>query len=259
LNKNNLIKIISEKSEIKKKKAEKIFDTVIDIISTDLKKRKNVYINDFGIFEIIRIHPEVLVNTENIKTVIPPRDIVKFGYYKESDFAHGISSKNGEIISVISIEYVLSRDTSEKIVFNIFETIKEVFNIRNNLNIPKFGDFIIEKNKSLNKGKDYSIKFIPSKKLSRKVNYYFNDLKTVETDLPILKEVLNIKENNEENNKEFEFAISEDFKNEYKEICKDKDENIIEGNYTSFDIEIKTKLISDETIKLHKEITDSGL
>ncbi|MDQ3022077.1 MAG: HU family DNA-binding protein [Bacteroidota bacterium] len=78
MNKENLVKKISKKAGIKKKDCSNIFDKVIQLIIKDLKKGKNVNIDNFGEFRIIREEMKVLIKNNKSKIVIPPKDIVIF-------------------------------------------------------------------------------------------------------------------------------------------------------------------------------------
>jgi len=78
MNKDSLIKKISKQSGLKKKKSENIFDSVINIISKELGKGKEVSINGFGDFKIVREKMRIKVSKNSMKTVIPPKDVVDF-------------------------------------------------------------------------------------------------------------------------------------------------------------------------------------
>ncbi|HMS64131.1 MAG TPA: hypothetical protein PKD83_02625, partial [Ignavibacteria bacterium] len=103
----------------------------------------------------------------------------------------------------------------------------------------KFGEF-----KSISFDKVF---FKPSKKLQRKINYNFNNLEIAE---------IEFQENQfTDDQNEFEYKMSEEFKNNYKEICESAEENG-ESSFEETVLTVKKKLISDELIKLHNEITD---
>jgi len=78
MNKTSLIKKIRKQSGLKKKKSENIFDNIINIISKELNNRKEISINGFGDFKVIREEMKIKVYKNNMKTIIPPKDIVDF-------------------------------------------------------------------------------------------------------------------------------------------------------------------------------------
>ncbi|MEO8666123.1 MAG: HU family DNA-binding protein [Ignavibacteria bacterium] len=78
MNKENLIKKISKETGLKRKKTGKVFDKVIELISKDLRKKREVSIEGFGNFKIKRVEMKMLFGKDNSKTVYPPKDTIEF-------------------------------------------------------------------------------------------------------------------------------------------------------------------------------------
>ena len=146
-----------------------------------------------------------------------------------------------DIISAVSIEFGLSKEQAERTVNSLFTIIGQTLKKNKVLEIQKFGKFRLSSDKD-NEAGTSEIKFAPSKKLSVRVNGKFDNLKKVKikfgsvpdineyTDSPIEK----IEKPAEINNPEITAPESKD------------DKIITQG---------QRKLISDDLVKLHKEIT----
>lgn len=146
------------------------------------------------------------------------------------------------IISAISIEFGLSKEQSEIIVSNIFGSIVQSLRKNKNLEIQKFGKFKLILDKD---SKTYIIKFTPSKKLSIRANSNFEGLKKVKLRQDFLKineDVSEYKIPETQSEKEPDILPPV-----IVEAIKEDNEIIITG--------LPRKLISDDLIKLHKEIT----
>ncbi len=147
------------------------------------------------------------------------------------------------IISAVSIEFGLSREQSEAAVNNIFTSINQLLRKNKNLEIQKFGKFKLIQD---NGGDSPVIKFIPSKKLSQRVNSNFENL----TKVKMKNTVLQITDE-----KQIEPA-----KEEITELVTGSDDNIVVDLNSDEDeiviTEAPRKLISDDVIKLHNEITE---
>lgn len=78
MNKEDLIKKISKDTGLKKKKTNKIFIKVIELISKDLKKKRGTSIEEFGDFNIKRIDMKIVSGKNKTKTIYPPKDIIEF-------------------------------------------------------------------------------------------------------------------------------------------------------------------------------------
>lgn len=78
MSKENLIKKISKEAGIKKADSNGIFDRVIELMSKDLKKGKDVSIENFGEFKIKRNEMRIVLKKKNNKIVYPPKDIIVF-------------------------------------------------------------------------------------------------------------------------------------------------------------------------------------
>lgn len=146
------------------------------------------------------------------------------------------------IISAISIEFGLSKEQSEIIVSNIFVSIAQSLRKNRNLEIQKFGKFKLILDKD---SKTYIIKFTPSKKLSIRANNNFEGLKKVklrQNFFKINEDVSDYKIPETERERESEILPTV-----IPEAIKEDKEIIINPS--------PRKLISDDLIKLHKEIT----
>lgn len=149
------------------------------------------------------------------------------------------------IVSAISIRFILNKDEAKKTVDNVFKIMTESMKDNKSLNIPKFGKFKLISSET---GKDKFVRFLPSKKLSKKINYDFSDLEKKELSYSE-PESVKVKD-------EFSYTISKEFLKQKKEsegsgenLSQVKDE-IAAGE------ENTKKLISDELVKLHHEIIE---
>lgn len=152
-----------------------------------------------------------------------------------------------EIISAFSIEFVISKEEAAKTVDTFFDLMTESIKTSKNLEISKFGEF---KMISSRKQKDKSVIFYPAKRLSNSVNIYFSDLEEmdIKCDVPV----------NIDQNDEFDFHISKEFVKEKEESEKNQKEIESAEEEIVANGENMKKLISDELVKLHKEIIELG-
>lgn len=240
MDKNNLIKLFSLKSGIKRNKCESIFDIVLRSITKDLKEKKSISINGFGEFKIIRAESKIIIN-ENIKAIHPPFNFIEFNLiedYQKTESLNSISKKK-EIEVEIAEEFNLNNSDSETIVNSFFNTLKDSFRKNKILFLQRLGEF-----KTVSNSK---VAFKPAKKLHRRLNSDFNDLEIVKVKLD---------ENNiSEEQDVFDYKMSDEFKNSYKEICESGEENVGIKTDSEFNFGRK-KLISDELVKLHYEIVE---
>lgn len=249
MNKDNLIKLISKRSGLKRKKCESALDTITFLISKNLRNKRNVIIDNFGSFFINRKKTEVILIGNHIKKVFPPEDYISFKFSENNIHKEGYSlcPVKNKIISALSDQFKISKEDAG--VFNecIFNTIKDCFRKNRKTEIPKLGEFKNIENNSAELRN--SVNFIPLKKLAKNINHYFNGLKP---ELQKYKDIYS-----EYSDSVPEFKISEEFKSEYKEICKESEDQFKdEVNYNDV-YGIRKKLISDELIELHKEITNT--
>ena len=249
MNKDNLIKLISKRSGHKRKKCESALDTITLLISKNLRKKMNVVIDNFGSFFIKRKKTEVILIENYTKKVFPPEDYVSFEFSENIIYKERYSDCPGknEIVSALSVQFNISKEDASDFSECIFNTIKYCFRKNKNLDIPKLGEFKTIKDNSVESR--HSVNFIPVKKLAKIINHYFNGLKPEEQKYTeIYSEYSDLIP---------EFKISEEFKSEYKELCKERGDILKdEVNYNA-GYGIRKKLISDELIELHKEITNS--
>jgi len=150
-----------------------------------------------------------------------------------------------DIISATSIEFILSKNEAEKIVDIIFKIMSESLKENKNLDIPKFGEFKVISSDTSN---DRSVRFSPSKKLLKKVNYFFSDLEKTELQY-IEPEII-------KSNDEFSYTISKEFLKQKKELEISGNNILPVKEETSTIGENVKKLISEELVKLHKEIIE---
>jgi nucleoid DNA-binding protein len=78
MNKDALVKKISKDSRLKKKKTLKVFNKVFDLISKEIKKGREVSIDDFGDFIIKRQDLKIIQQKNKSGIIIPPKDIIDF-------------------------------------------------------------------------------------------------------------------------------------------------------------------------------------
>ena len=78
MNKENLIKKISKEAGIKKDDSKGIFNRVIELMSKEIKKGKEVTIENFGEFKIVRNEMRIILKKKNNKIVYPPKDTIVF-------------------------------------------------------------------------------------------------------------------------------------------------------------------------------------
>lgn len=78
MNKEALVKRISKDSKLKKKKTLKIFNKVFDLIAKEIKKGREVEVEEFGDFVISRQELKIIQQKNKTGIVIPPKDIIQF-------------------------------------------------------------------------------------------------------------------------------------------------------------------------------------
>lgn len=253
MKKKDIIKIISRKTGIRKKVCKSVINIIFEKILEMLCEKKYVYIENFGEFKVKRKRTEVKLNKENIKTVIPPEDIIEFKLIKNSAVIsiNDIINKNlSGIIHDISETEQISPDKAGKMFCGIFESLKECFDKKKSAEISSFGIFIVRKKSESVIDTEEKIVFIPSGKVSRKVNYNFSNLHT--SVCPLSDESIFMRNN------EFEFRISEEFKKTYRENAESDNEMMNENTESAerSDSGFGKKLVSAELIRLHNEITE---
>lgn len=248
MNKNNFIKHISQRSDQKRKKCGKALDIVTGMISKSLKNGVNVLIDNFGSFIISNKETEVRILKNHTKVVTPPENFIFFNFAGNRIYSGELTeylSKSG-IAQAISAELKLIPEAASKLTENIFSSAADCFRNYTSIFIPKFGEFKPVKRKS--EELIYTVEFFPSKKLSKKINCRFNNLKQVK---------LNFKElYSEYSDKGLDYVISEEFRNKYKEICSESETLLNDEETIITEPEVRKKLISDELIELHKEIVN---
>lgn len=77
MKKEKIIKAISEETKIKKKKCEEVFEYIFELISSELKNKNEVTIENLGSFSVRREEMKIEVKL-NRKTVVPPGDVIQF-------------------------------------------------------------------------------------------------------------------------------------------------------------------------------------
>ncbi len=147
-----------------------------------------------------------------------------------------------DIISAVSIEFGLSKEQTEITVNNIFINIAQSFKKNKVLEIQKFGKFKLTAEKD-SKAKLAEVRFSPSKKLSVRVNSKFDNLKKTKIKLRSVPVRNNNPGSPVRKNEELPEIKKSDFnaKEEPKEV--------------KINTQGQRKLISDDLVKLHKEIT----
>lgn len=147
--------------------------------------------------------------------------------------------------SAISIEFGLSNIDAGNAVDNIFETLIQYFIKGKEVEIQKFGKFKVFQKET--KENSLAVSFIPSKKLSEKVNGNFNNLEKVKT--PLSKSEIDFI--NSINDNTPDELRNEDIQREGNELTE------VNETVAKPKIQPQRKLVSDDLVKLHKEITET--
>ena len=183
-----------------------------------------------------------------------------------------------DIISAVSIEFGLSNIQSEKVVTGIFNSIAQELKKNSGFEFKKFGKFklITDKEKT---PKLSSVRFTPSKKLSQRVNSNFENLKKIKlkNDLIFSAERTVEMDPGKENNKSVgaiktsgdeiqssKTISGKSFVKKQPDIDFEKTDRLVKSPGKQIQPEKETeqnlsgqrKLISEDLIKLHKEITE---
>ena len=183
-----------------------------------------------------------------------------------------------DIISAVSIEFGLSNIQSEKVVTGIFNSIAQELKKNSGFKFKKFGKFklITDKEKT---PKLSSVRFTPSKKLSQRVNSNFENLKKIKlkNDLIFSAERTVEMDPGKENNKSVgaiktsgdeiqssKTISGKSFVKKQPDIDFEKTDRLVKSPGKQIQPEKETeqnlsgqrKLISEDLIKLHKEITE---
>lgn len=246
MNKSKLIKKIASESGIKSRKCEKFADSFFGGISKKLTEERKILIDKFGEFGIFRTEIRVIHSKENLFMVIPPGEHIEFRYISSNENDFDFTSVE-DIINNLSIDFTLSKSETEILVSKILSKIKNNLNGKKKFEYEKFGTFKVKTDKKKNE----IVKFISSGKLYKKINYCFNDLKTQKV-ITAPPEVLS-------ENEIISYEISEEFKSNIKEENQDSPIGIQkktnEKSKSETSKESMRKLISEEVLKLHNEIT----
>lgn len=147
-----------------------------------------------------------------------------------------------DIISAVSIEFGLSKEQAERTVNSLFTITGQTLKKNKVLEIQKFGKFRLTSDKE-NEAGTSEIKFAPSKKLSVRVNGKFDNLKKVKIKFGSAPDIK-------------DFQISTPDKNDKPAGPKQPETDISEqSNEDKIIPGGQRKLISEDLVKLHKEIT----
>jgi len=147
-----------------------------------------------------------------------------------------------DIISAVSIEFGLSKEQSEITVNNVFLNVAQALKKNRVLEIQKFGKFklVADKESVL---RSAEVRFAPSRKLSLRINSKFDNLKKVKIKFGTAPDIKDdFKSQIEKNEKSSEIK-----NNDNTSQAKPKEEKI--------NIQGQRMLISEDLVKLHKEIT----
>lgn len=150
------------------------------------------------------------------------------------------------IKSDISIEFALSIKEAGRIVDIVFDVLEDFVKRNKNFEIRKFGKFSSVAVKSSDNKKHRPLTFTPSKKLSRRANYNFENLKKVKIQV---KDKIEIEQPDD-----FDHSLPDDF---VKKIIEQSEDVInVESEEQVEPVKSARILIPDNLIKLHKEITE---
>lgn len=240
MNKDNITKQLSKELGIKKSKCSAIFTRAFEQAAKELKKRHTVSINGFGLFALKRIRTRIARDKSGALTVFPPRDTIEFMPLAESPADAEFTP--GKINSDISIYFRLSIDEAGRITEAIFQKLNKILGAGKSVEIQKFGKFKTS-DKAGGQTDGSRIKFVPSKKLSSRVNGNFDNLKKMKIAYPLMPEVKYF---------EPEFLNGE---NAHVDVIAET--SAAENSKPETQHFTRRKLLSDEVVKLHNEITDS--
>ena len=147
-----------------------------------------------------------------------------------------------DIISAVSIEFGLSKEQSEITVNNVFLSVSQALKKNKFLEIQKFGKFKLIADKD-SESRYAEVRYIPSRKLSVRINSKFDNLKKTKIKFRTAPEIEDdFKSQIEKNEKSSEIKNDDITSQE-----KPKEEKI--------NMQGQRKLISEDLVKLHKEIT----
>ncbi|MEZ4822360.1 MAG: HU family DNA-binding protein [Ignavibacteria bacterium] len=76
--KQDLVKVISKETKLKRKKSSKVFDLVFEMIAKDLKKKDQQISKISESFRIVRQKMKIESNKNNQLSITPPKDIIEF-------------------------------------------------------------------------------------------------------------------------------------------------------------------------------------
>ena len=147
-----------------------------------------------------------------------------------------------DIISAVSIEFGLSKEQSEITVNNVFLNVSQALKKNKVLEIQKFGKFklISDKDSEL---RSSDVRFTPSKKLSVRINSKFDNLKKMKIKFGSAPVIIDDYKLPVKNNEKSSKIKNDDITSQEKP----KEEKI--------NMQGQRKLISEDLVKLHKEIT----
>lgn len=249
MNKKRVIKAVSDISGIKKKKINEMADYVFKVITDIIVINKIVVINNFGEFRLIKRNTRIIKDKNDVYIVIPPSNVIIFNLFKSEE--HRKNSMNSEeIINRMMIKFSINDEDATMIFKNIFSTVRDFLLKGKKFKAGSFGEFQSVKLNS--KDRHAEVIFKSSGKLKAKTNYEFENLKVCR--IYIQKpEVFEEKE-------QFEFEITEEFKSKLKDLKENEfvQTTDIESETVKISNNLK-RLISEELLKLHREITDLGL
>lgn len=149
------------------------------------------------------------------------------------------------IKSAISIEFALSIKEAGRIVDIVFDVLEDFVKRNKNFEIRKFGKFSSVTVKSSDEKKQRTLTFNPSKKLSKRANYNFDNLKKVKIQVTDKIEI--------EQPDDFDHNLPDDFVKQIIEKSEDDINIVLEEQAEP--VKGARILIPDNLIKLHKEIT----
>lgn len=248
MNQNKLIKSISDSTGIKKRELSEAAGFIWKSVTDNLVEKKKLILKNFGDFRIVRRRTGIYEDKNDIFIVIPPKNTVVFNFYGKANTSD-YCPETDEITNNISLRFFINANDSVKIVNLFFNGISKCLNEGKSFKAAGFGEFKVTGYDSVSKTK--TIKLILSRKLSGKINNDFDNLK-VKRIYRQLPEILIDRD-------EFNFTISDEFKQQMKmqsepDVVKPEQ---LEKEILSVSSNLK-RLISEELLKLHKEITELG-
>ncbi|MBV6478013.1 MAG: hypothetical protein HGGPFJEG_00760 [Ignavibacteria bacterium] len=248
MNKKKIIKSAAVKTGYKKKKINEIADYIFISIIREAIKNKSAYINGLGEFCLKKSRMRIIEDKSNVYIVIPPLNylLFEFGIIAEAARRKSISEN---IMNELMLKFLLTESEATEIFEIIISGVRECL-----LKNKKFKSGVIGEFKLVTlgaDGKQTEVILRNSDYVKSKINRDYDNLK--------VRKIYIQKPDAFEEKEKFDFKISDDFRNKIKESSNEKTGfQDIESETKKMNLNLR-KLISDELLKLHREITELSI